>query len=126
MEINRPDVLAEVTGCFDAYEAALVSNDIAALDGFFWQSALVVRYGNGENLYGIEALKAFRAARPTGDLARRLLKTVITTYGADYATTNTEYERLNSGLVGRQTQVWARLDEGWRIVSAHVSFLPRT
>lgn len=125
MEINRPDVLAEVTHCFETYEAALVSNDIETLDGLFWQSGLVVRYGNTENLYGIEALRAFRAARPTSDLARTLLKTVITTFGTSFATANTEYERLKSGLVGRQTQTWAKLDDGWRIVSAHVSFLPR-
>ncbi len=119
-------MLAEVTRCFEIYEAALVSNDIATLDGLFWQSELVVRYGNGENLYGIDALRAFRAARPTGDLARTLLKTVITTFGDSFATANTEYERLKSGLVGRQTQTWAKLGERWCIVSAHVSFLPRS
>jgi len=124
MEINRPDVLAEVTTLFGEYERALVANDIATLDGLFWESPLVVRYGNNENLYGIEALRAFRAARPTGDLARELMRTVITTFGTDFATANTEYRRLNSGLVGRQSQTWCRLAPGWRIVSAHVSFLP--
>lgn len=124
MEINRPDVLAEITALFDAYEQALIGNDIAALDGFFWESPLIVRYGNGENLYGIEALRAFRAARPTNDLARTLTRTVITTFGRDFATTNTEYQRRSSGLVGRQSQTWCRLEPGWRIVSAHVSFLP--
>jgi hypothetical protein len=124
MEINRPDVLAEVTAAFEAYERALLANDLAALDGFFWDSPLVVRYGNNENLYGIEALRAFRAARPTGDLARTLFHTVITTFGSDIGTANTEYRRLTSGLVGRQSQTWCRLAPGWRIVSAHVSFLP--
>lgn len=124
MEINRPDIVAEVTAQFEIYERALVSNDVATLDGLFWESPLVVRYGNNENLYGIDALRAFRAARPTGDLARKLIRTVITTFGSDMGTTNTEYQRLNSGLVGRQTQTWCRLAPGWRIVSAHVSFLP--
>jgi hypothetical protein len=126
MEINRPDVVAEIQALFDTYERALMSNDLATLDGLFWESPLVVRYGNGENLYGIEALRAFRAARPTGDLARTLTRTVITTFGQDFATTNTEYQRLTSGLVGRQSQTWCRLAPGWRIVSAHVSFLPKT
>lgn len=126
MEINAPDVLAEVEALFARYEAALVSNDIATLDGLFWESELVVRYGNGENLYGISALRAFRAARPQVDLARTITKTVITTFGRDLATANCEYERTGSGLVGRQTQTWCRLGEGWRIVSAHVSFLPNS
>jgi Protein of unknown function (DUF3225) len=124
MEINRPDVMAEVIALFEAYERALVSNDLATLDGLFWESALVVRYGNNENLYGIDALRAFRAARPTNDLVRKLTRTVITTFGRDFATANTEYQRLTSGLVGRQSQTWCRLAPGWRIVSAHVSFLP--
>ncbi|MFA5949954.1 MAG: oxalurate catabolism protein HpxZ [Hyphomicrobium sp.] len=124
MEINNPEVLAEVEALFDIYERALVGNDIATLDGLFWESPLVVRYGNGENLYGIEALRAFRAARPTADLARKLTRTVITTFGRDFATANAEYERLGSGLAGRQAQTWCRLAPGWRIVSAHVSFLP--
>ncbi|MET0406787.1 MAG: oxalurate catabolism protein HpxZ [Hyphomicrobium sp.] len=124
MEINRPDVLAEVTELFEIYERALVTNDVATLDGLFWESPLVVRYGNGENLYGIDALRAFRAARPSNDLSRKLTHTVITTFGTDFATANTEYKRLKSGLVGRQSQTWCRLPAGWRIVSAHVSFLP--
>jgi len=125
MEINNPEVLAEVEALFDIYERALVGNDIATLDGLFWESPLVVRYGNGENLYGIDALRAFRAARPTADLARKLTRTVITTFGRDFATANAEYERFGSGLAGRQAQTWCRLAPGWRIVSAHVSFLPK-
>jgi hypothetical protein len=126
MEINNPEALAEVTTLFESYERAFLANDLATLDGLFWENPLVVRYGNAENLYGIEALRAFRSARPTNDLARKLTKTVITTFGRDLATTNTEYQRLSSGLVGRQSQTWCRLPEGWRIVSAHVSFLPPT
>jgi hypothetical protein len=124
MEINNPEVLAEIEALFGAYERAFLDNDLATLDGLFWESSLVVRYGNGENLYGIEALRAFRSGRPTDDLARELTRTVITTFGQDFATANTEYRRLKSGLVGRQSQTWCRLPEGWRIVSAHVSFLP--
>ncbi len=124
MEINRPDVLAEVTAIFETYERALVSNDIATLDGLFWESPLVIRYGNGENLYGIEQLRAFRAARPAGDLARKLTRTVITTFGSDFATANTEYQRLSSVLIGRQSQTWCRLAPGVLIVPGHVSFVP--
>jgi len=124
VEIDIPEVKAEVEAAFRRYEAALVSNDIVALDGLFWASPLTVRYGNGENLYGIEAIRAFRAGRPTGDLDRDLFNTVITSFGRDLATANTEYRRKVSGRLGRQSQTWARLAEGWRIVSAHVSFLP--
>jgi hypothetical protein len=124
MEINNPAVLAEIEELFEAYERAFLANDLATLDGLFWESSLVVRYGNAENLYGIEALRAFRTGRPTDDLARELTRTVITTFGQDFASANTGYRRLKSGLVGRQSQTWCRLPEGWRIVSAHVSFLP--
>lgn len=123
MQINQPDVLAEVTAAFQRYEQALVSNDVAVLDELFWNSSLTVRYGATENLYGYEAIAAFRAARPVSDLERTLMKTVITTYGQDFATTNTEYQRKASGKQGRQSQTWMRTTEGWRIVSAHVSFL---
>jgi hypothetical protein len=123
MEINLPDVLAEVTQAFAQYERALVGNDLATLDRLFWDSPLVLRYGAGENLYGIEAIRAFRSARPAGDLARDLSHTVITAFGRDMATANTEFRRLGSGIAGRQSQTWVRLDEGWRIVAAHVSLL---
>jgi hypothetical protein len=123
MEINRPDVLAEVAAAFSRYEQALVGNDIETLDRLFWDSPLVLRYGTGENLYGIEAIRAFRAARPAADLARDLTNTVITSFGRDMATANTEFRRSGSGTVGRQSQTWVRLDQGWRIVAAHVSLL---
>ena len=123
MEINRPDVLAEVTAAFAQYEQALVGNDIGILDRLFWDSPLVLRYGTAENLYGIEAIRAFRSARPATDLARDLSNTVITTFGRDMATANTEFHRHGSGLAGRQSQTWVRLNEGWRIVAAHVSLL---
>lgn len=123
MEINLPEVLAEVKAAFERYEAALVSNDVAVLDELFWRSPHTIRYGATENLYGYQAIAAFRAGRPVQDLRRSLSNTVITTYGHDYATANTEFQKTTSGKVGRQTQTWLRTPEGWRVVSAHVSLL---
>ncbi|MEO0538187.1 MAG: oxalurate catabolism protein HpxZ [Cyanobacteria bacterium P01_A01_bin.123] len=123
MEINLPEVLAEVTAAFQRYETALVTNDVAVLDELFWQSAQTIRYGATENLYGYDAIAAFRAGRPTKDLSRELTHTVITTYGEHFATANTEYRRLTSGRMGRQSQTWMKTAAGWRVVSAHVSFL---
>jgi hypothetical protein len=125
MEVNRPGVVAEVTVCFERYEAALVSNDLSTLAELFWNDSLVVRFGANENLYGYEQICTFRAQRPTGDLARRLTRTVVTTYGSDFATTSAEFVRLASGDVGRQSQSWMRTESGWRIVAAHVSVLSR-
>lgn len=122
LEINRPDVLAEVEAAFRRYERALVANDLAVLDALFWDDPRVLRYGMAETLAGIGAIRAFRAGRPTGDLDRELFATVVTTYGRDFATANTEYRRRSSGRVGRQSQAWVRFAEGWRIVAAHVSF----
>ena len=122
-EINLPDVLAEIRTLFDRYEAALVGNDIETLDGLFWASAFVLRYGSSENLYGIEAIRAFRQARSPVGLARVLRNTVITTYGRDLATTATEFFRENPQRCGRQTQTWVRLAEGWRVVAGHVSII---
>ncbi|GAB4394906.1 MAG: oxalurate catabolism protein HpxZ [Kiloniellaceae bacterium] len=124
MEINHPETLAEVTACFQAYERALVTNDLALLDGFFWESDFVLRYGVGENLYGIEAIRAFRSQRPAGDLDRTLVRQVVTTFGRDFATANAQYRRHKSGAEGRVSQTWVRLPEGWRIVAAHVSSIP--
>ena len=123
MEINAPDVLAEVTQIFASYEKALVTNDIETLDTLFWDSPLVLRYGTAENLYGIEAIRAFRSARSPVGLAREISNTVITPFGRDMATANTEFHRRESGVSGRQSQTWVRLDGAWRIVSAHVSLL---
>jgi len=122
-EIDRPDVLAEVTAAFERYELALVGNDIAVLDELFWDSPHTLRYGAGENLYGIDAIRAFRAARPAAGLAREVLRTQITTYGDNCATTHIEFRRTGSDRVGRQTQTWVRMPEGWRVVSAHVSLM---
>ena len=123
MEINRPDVLADVTAAFERYERALVGNDIAELDALFWTSPHTVRYGAGENLYGIDAIRAFRASRSPAGLAREILRRQITTYGDAFATTHLEFRRTGSERIGRQTQSWARLPEGWRVVSAHVSVM---
>jgi hypothetical protein len=124
MEINLPDVLAEVTAAFDRYERALVGNDVAVLDELFWESPHTLRYGVTENLYGYDEIRAFRAARPAQGLERVLLKTVITTYGRDFATANVEFQRAASSRPGRQSQTWMRTPQGWRVVSAHVSLLP--
>ena len=120
-EINLPDVLAEVTAVFARYEDALVNNKVEVLDELFWDSPLTVRYGAAENLRGIEAIRAFRAARPAVGLARRLANTVITTFGRDFATAMTEFHREGSARVGRQSQTWVRSERGWRVVAAHVS-----
>lgn len=124
MQINLPEVLAEVTEVFRRYETALVSNDLATLDALFWDSPLTIRYGGAENLYGIEAIRAFRAARSAMGLARSLEKTVITTYGTDMATAATLFRRAaTSGKVGRQMQTWMRTPDGWKVVAAHVSLI---
>jgi hypothetical protein len=121
LAINLPEVLAEVTAVFERYEAALVSNDVAVLDALFLNSPHTLRFGATENLYGYEAIRAFRASRPSAGLARTLHKTRITTYGRDFATANTEFSRVSSDRIGRQSQTWLRTPDGWRVVSAHVS-----
>ena len=123
MDINLPDVLAEVTFQCERYEQALVGNDVAVLDELFWASPHTLRYGVTENLYGHDAIGAFRAGRPAVGLARTVLKTVITTYGHDFATANVEFQRTGSDRTGRQSQTWLRTAEGWRVVAAHVSLL---
>lgn len=123
MDINRAEVLAEVTAAFERYETALIGNDVATLDELFWDSAHTMRYGVGENLYGYAAIQAFRAARPAAGLSRRILRTQITTYGDMAATTHVEFLREGSARIGRQTQTWLKTPEGWRVVSAHVSLM---
>lgn len=123
MEINIPEALAEVTAQFARYEKALTSNDVAVLDELFWNSPHTLRYGAGENLYGYGEIAAFRAARPSQGLQREVLRTVITTYGRDFATANIEFRREGSPRIGRQSQSWVRMPEGWRVVAAHVSLL---
>ncbi len=122
-DINLPEVHAEVSAVFARYEDALVHNKVEVLDELFWPSAHTVRYGVAENLHGIEAIRAFRAARPATGLARTLANTVITTYGRDFATAMTEFRRDGSAKTGRQSQTWVRFPEGWRVVAAHVSLM---
>jgi hypothetical protein len=122
MEVDLPEVVAEVRDAFERYEQALVGNDVAALDGFFREDARTLRYGVAENLYGFAEIKAFRAARSPIGLARTRSKTVITTYGRDFAVASTLFQRT-PGKVGRQMQTWVRFPEGWRVVAAHVSLI---
>ncbi|HEY2211287.1 MAG TPA: oxalurate catabolism protein HpxZ [Bradyrhizobium sp.] len=124
MDLDLPDVLAEVTEQFARYEKALVSNDVAVLGELFRADPRTLRYGIGENLYGYEAIMAFRAARSAVGLMRTTAKTVITTYGRDTAAASTLFYRDSApGKVGRQMQTWVRFPEGWKIVAAHVSII---
>jgi hypothetical protein len=123
MEVNLPDVVAEVTAQFERYETAFLCNDVEALDELFWDDPLAVRYGAGENLYSHQAIARFREQRSVDDLAREILYSVVTTFGRDIAVTSAEFRRTKSGITGRQSQTWVRTDGGWRIVTAHVSAL---
>ena len=124
MDINTPEIYAEVSAVFARYEAALVGNDVAVLDELFWPSEFTIRYGTAEQLRGIEAIRAFRLTRPAVGLARSLAHTVITTFGRDFATAMTEFHRSGQANIGRQSQTWVRMPEGWRVVAAHVSLVP--
>jgi len=125
MQINDPDVVAELSELYPQYEEALVSNDVETLTRMFWASPYAIRLGAGENLYGIDEIEAFRKSRPAANLARRAVRLEIMTFGKDFGSITLEFERDGAtGIVrGRQSQVWVRLSEGWRIVSAHVSVL---
>ena len=124
MEIDLPDVVAEVKAAFERYEVALVSNDVAALNALFHTDPRTIRYGATENLYGYQEIMAFRAARSPAGLARTRSRTVITTYGYDCAVASTLFHRTTApGKVGRQMQTWIRFREGWRVVAAHVSVI---
>jgi Protein of unknown function (DUF3225) len=124
MEIDLPEIIAEVRQAFARYEQALVTNDVATLDTLFRRDARTIRYGIAENLYGHEEVAAFRAARPAINLARTRSRTVITTYGRDFAVASTLFHRPSlPGKVGRQMQSWVRFPEGWRVVAAHVSLI---
>ncbi len=127
MTINDPSTHAELAALYPHYEAALVNNDVPTLTAMFWNSPHTIRLGAGENLYGTEEIEAFRKSRPSVGLARRQVRLEIVTFGTDYGSITLEFERdTPNGLVrGRQSQVWVRLPEGWRIVQAHVSILPK-
>ncbi|WP_242873804.1 oxalurate catabolism protein HpxZ [Pseudacidovorax intermedius] len=122
-EINLPDVLAEVNAVFDDYERALTTNDVPVLDRLFWDSEHTLRYGATENLYGFAAIQAFRQGRPANNLEREITARAITTFGRDFAVANVEFCRTGSPRIGRQSQTWVRLPEGWKVVAAHVSLM---
>jgi len=121
MQINTPHVLTEVQAVFELYEQAVIHNDVAVLDELFWNNPLTLRYGVAENLYGFDSIQSFRASRSKG-VERTLSNSVITTYGEDFATANTEFQTAGNPRNGRQSQTWIRTADGWRIVSAHVSW----
>jgi hypothetical protein len=124
VKVDDPAIAAELTAQFRAYEAALMANDLAALNGFFWPSPLTLRFGDAGAAFGIEQIAAFRAARVGGSPRRTLRHTRITSFGADYGVATTEFKRENESRLGRQTQVWVKFpDLGWRIVSAHISLI---
>jgi Protein of unknown function (DUF3225) len=124
MMINDPATLAEVAQVFAHYEAALVGNDVATLDALLWQDDRAIRYGATENLYGVSEILAFRKGRPAAGLARDLSRTVLTTFGKDYATASTLFSRTSArDKIGRQMQTWVRMPQGWRIVAAHISLI---
>ena len=124
MNVNIPEIVADLKSAFGRYEKALNDNDVGVLDEMFWNSPHTVRYGVAEQLYGHAEIAGFRAARSTIDLRRELLKVVITTYGRDFGTASCEYRRLETGRRGRQMQTWMRIDGAWKVVAAHVSLLP--
>jgi hypothetical protein len=129
MTINDPNIIAELTALYLRYEQALVTNDVNTLVSMFWDSPHVIRFGVSENLYGAAELEAFRKARPTANLARTVTRLDVASFGRDLASITLEFERSLSGgdvMRGRQSQTWARMPEGWRIVSAHVSLLPKS
>ena len=121
MIVNRPDIVAEVVAAVDDYEHALMTNDVEALDGAFWESPVTVRYGVAENLYGFAEIAAFRVGRGGGSPPRERTRTEIVTFGDDLAIANVEFVRSDTGRNGRQSQTWLRTPEGWKVVSAHVS-----
>ena len=123
LDVNLPEPLAELSAAFAAYERALLANDIEALNALFWESPLTLRYGVNELLYSHAEIAQFRRTRGPVDSRRTLRNTRITTFGTDFGTANTEYTPFGTERVGRQSQTWVRMPQGWKIVSAHVSFL---
>ena len=124
MIVNQAGVLKEVTAVFARYEQALMTNNVEELDELFWKSDSTVRYGTTENLYGFSEIAAFRSSRPATGLNRDIVRSVITSFGTDFATTSIEFQRPG-GVHGRQSQCWVRLPEGWRVVAAHVSLMSK-
>jgi hypothetical protein len=126
MLINDPATVAELRELYPRYEEALVTNNVETLMSMFWSSPYVARFGPNESLYGIDEIEAFRKGRSPANLARTITRLEIVAFGKDFASITVAFERELEGRVtrGRQSQTWARLAEGWRIVFAHVSILP--
>jgi hypothetical protein len=126
MLINDPETMAELQTLYPKYEKALVTNDVDTLTQMFWSSPRAMRFGVGENLYGIEEIESFRKGRSPANLARTIRRLDIVAFGKDCGSITLEFERTVDGktTLGRQSQVWVRMPEGWRIVAAHVSILP--
>jgi hypothetical protein len=126
MVVNDPAVVKEIEELYPRYERALVENDVTVLNEMFWRSPVTMRFGVNENLYGIEEIDEFRRLRPGAGLERRVIRTDVVTFGKDYASVTLEFERRVHGrpVYGRQSQVWVKFEQGWRIVAAHVSVLP--
>ena len=126
MRINDPETLAELQALYPQYESALLTNDVDTLTRMFWTSPHAMRFGAAENLYGINEIESFRKTRSPANLSRTIRRLDIVTFGRDCGSITLEFERLINGktVLGRQSQVWVRLPEGWRIVAAHVSMLP--
>ena len=122
-QVNAPDALAELTAAFDAYEDALVNNKVGVLDALFWSHPLTLRFGAKENLFGAEQIKAFRASRPSVGLQREIIDRHIVTFGSATGVANITFKRTNEPRIGRQSQTWVKFAEGWRVVSAHVSWM---
>jgi len=128
MIINDPEVIAELSALYRRYETALVTNDVDSLVSMFWEGPQVMRFGATENLYGPAEIEAFRKARPAANLARTITRVDLVSFGRDYGSITLEFKRSVTGGVvrGRQSQTWVRMPEGWRIVAAHVSLLPKS
>jgi hypothetical protein len=123
MLINDPATYAAVEKAFDAYEVALTTNDVTTLDALFWSSPHTLRYGATENLQGYDAIREFRANRPEKGLTRTIVDRSITTFGHDFAVANISFTRPGESRIGRQSQTWVKVGEGWRVVAAHVSWM---
>jgi hypothetical protein len=123
-QVDQAAVVAEITAVFHAYEAALMGNDVAALNAFFWADPRVTRYGIADRQFGIDELIAFRAATPAPNFSRKLQNLRIATFGADIAVAQVEFVRSDTALRGFQSQTWVRMEGGWKIAAAHVSMIP--
>lgn len=120
---NMPEVVAEVSALFEAYEQALIDKNVDVLDATFWNSPHTIRYALHENGYGFSEIHAHRVARPPGPgIKEKRIRLEILTLGRDIATVNLEFKVRGRDLVGRQSQSWVRFpDVGWKVISAHVS-----